>query len=125
MGSNVYREEYLEIKQLEAAECLSISSSALSTYVRTDRDLTPDILAEMQLTFYIPDDYFKAMLMREPLRDVRSFNSKSAGKTSELREHYRDQFLEHHRELLEESNELREMIAIAASPSAKQCRIYL
>lgn len=119
-----YREEYLEIKQLEAAERLSISSSALSNYKRTDRDLTPDMLAEMKRTFDIPDDYFIAMLMGEPLRDVRSTNSKSAGKTSEIREHYRNQFIEHHRELLEESNELREMIAISASLSAKQRRIY-
>ncbi|WP_025785623.1 hypothetical protein [Sporosarcina sp. D27] len=79
----------------------------------------------MKRTFDIPDDYFIAMLMGEPLRDVQSPHSKSAGKTSEIREHYRDQFIEHHRQLLEESNELREMIAIAASLSAKQRRIYL
>lgn len=119
-----YREEYLDIKQLEAAERLSISSSALSNYERTDRDLTPDMLAEMKRTFDIPDDYFIAMLMGEPLRDVRSGTANSAGKTGEIREHYRDQFIEQHRQLLEESNELREIIAIAASLSAKQRRIY-
>lgn len=119
-----YREEYLDIKQLEAAERLSISSSALSNYERTDRDLTPDMLAEIKRTFEIPDDYFIAMLMGEPLREVRSDTSHSAGKTGEIREHYRDQFIERHRHLLEESNELRELIAIAASLSEKERRIY-
>ncbi|MDW0108668.1 helix-turn-helix domain-containing protein [Sporosarcina aquimarina] len=119
-----YREEYLDIKQLEAAERLSISSSALSNYETKNRDLTPDMLAEIKRTFDIPDDYFLAMIMGEPLRDVKSKRHEHAGKTNEIRTHYRNQFIEQHRGLLEESNELREVIAIASSLSAKQRRIY-
>ncbi|WJY26482.1 MULTISPECIES: helix-turn-helix domain-containing protein [Sporosarcina] len=120
-----YREEYLGIKQLEAAEQLSISSSALSNYERTDRDLTSEMLAEFKETFDIPDDYFVAMVTGRPLRDVRAGAPEAAGKTSEIQAAYRDRFVDHHRTLLQESNELREIIAIVASMTEKERRLYL
>lgn len=85
-----YREEYLDIKQLDAAGRLSISSSALSNYETINRDLTPDMLAEIKRKFDIPDDYFLAMIMGEPLRDVKSKRHGEAGQTNEIRTHYRN-----------------------------------
>ena len=119
-----YREEYLEIKQLEAAELLSITPSALSNYERMDRDVTSDMLADIKRTFDIPDDYFIAMLLGEPLHDVKSDRPKAESKTGEIHAQYRDQFIEHHRSLLEDHDELREIIAISAFMTEKDRRIY-
>lgn len=120
-----YRDEYLGIKQLEAAAQLSISSSALSNYERGDRDVSSEMLAEFKEVFNIPDDYFVAMITGRPLREVRPSAPTPASKTSEIRTVYRDGFVDSHRTLIEESRELREVITLVSSLTAKDRRNYL
>ncbi len=78
----------------------------------------------MKQTFAIKDDYFIAMITGVPLRDVRVNRKDSSSPMEEVRVHYRNRFVEHHRELLEESDELRDIIAISASLTEKDRRIY-
>lgn len=83
------------------------------------------MLAEFKETFDIPDDYFVAMVTGQPLRNVRAAHPETAGKTTEVQERYRDHFIERHRQLIEETDELREIIALTAALTKKQRRLYL
>lgn len=121
-----YREEYLGLKQLEAARCLKIDPAALSNYERSERAFPIDLLPVVKEAFQIPDDYFLAMILGQPLKAVRPEElSSQPEKAQELKAHYLDSFIETHRELLENDAELRELIALVANFNEKDRRNYL
>ncbi|WP_342508515.1 helix-turn-helix transcriptional regulator [Sporosarcina sp. FSL K6-2383] len=120
-----YREEYLRLKQLEAALELKIDPAALSNYERSERGFPNDLLPIVKETFAVPDDYFLAMILGTPLKSVRDFKKTQPVKTSEVRERYMDSFIDRHRQLFEESSELREFVALASHLTEKDRRIFL
>ncbi|MFS0575853.1 helix-turn-helix transcriptional regulator [Sporosarcina sp. 179-K 3D1 HS] len=120
-----YREEYLHMRQKEAAYRLNLSPETLSNYERNERGFSVDLLPVVQKTFNIPTDYFMAMIMGEPLKSVREDKENQPIKTNELKERYMDSFIDRHRELFEESAELREFVALLSTLTEKDRRIFL
>ncbi len=120
-----YREEYLRMKQLEAAYELKIDPAALSNYERSERGFPNDLLPVVKETFSIPDDYFLAMILGTPLKAVRDSNISQPVKAAEVQEKYMDSFIDQHRQLFEESPELREFVAIISQMTKKDRRNYL
>ncbi len=120
-----YREEYLRMKQLEAALELKIDPAALSNYERNERGFPNDLLPVVKETFDVPDDYFLAMVLGTPLKSVRDSKVEQPTKTSEVQERYMDSFIDRHRQLFEDSSELREFVALAATLTEKDRRIFL
>ena len=120
-----YREEYLRMKQLEAAYELKIDPAALSNYERSERGFPNDLLPVVKETFSIPDDYFLAMILGTPLKAVRDPNISQPVKAAEVQEKYMDSFIDRHRQLFEESPELREFVAIISQMTQKDRRNYL
>lgn len=120
-----YREEYLRLKQLEAAYELKIDPAALSNYERNERGFPNDLLPIVKETFSIPDDYFLAMVLGTPLKSVRDSTVTQPAKAAEVQEKYMNSFIDRHRQLFEESSELREFVAIASQLTEKDRRIFL
>lgn len=120
-----YREEYLRMKQLEAALQLKIDPAALSNYERNERGFPNDLLPIVKETFAVPDDYFLAMVLGTPLKSVRDFKMTQPAKTSEVQERYMNSFIDRHRQLFEESSELREFVSLASLLTEKDRRIFL
>lgn len=120
-----YREEYLRMKQLEAAAELKIDPAALSNYERSERGFPIDLLPIVKETFAVPDDYFLAMILGTPLKSVRDFKMTQPAQTSEVQERYMNSFMDRHRQLFEESSELREFVSLASLLTEKDRRIFL
>ena len=120
-----YREEYLHMKQLEAAHQLKIDPAALSNYERNERGFPNDLLPIVKETFSVPDDYFLAMVLGTPLKSVRDFKMTQPANTSEVQERYMNSFIDRHRQLFEDSPELREFVSLASLLTAKDRRMFL
>jgi len=120
-----YREEYLRMKQLEAAIQLKIDPAALSNYERNERGFPNELLPVVKETFDIPDDYFLAMILGTPLKLVRDSSSSQPVKAMEVKERYMNSFIDKHRQLFENCPELREFVALAAILTEKDRRIFL
>ncbi|MBE1555677.1 helix-turn-helix domain-containing protein [Sporosarcina limicola] len=120
-----YREEYLRMKQLEAALELNIEPAALSNYERNERGFPNDLLPIVKETFDIPNDYFLAMVLGDPLKSVRNPEVSQPIKALEVKERYMDSFIDRHRQLFEDSAELREFVTLASTLTEKDRRIFL
>lgn len=120
-----YREEYLRMKQLEAAIQLKIDPAALSNYERNERGFPNELLPVVKETFDIPDDYFLAMILGTPLKLVRDSSASQPVKAMEVKERYMNSFIDKHRQLFENCPELREFVALAAILTEKDRRIFL
>lgn len=120
-----YREEYLRLKQIEAAHQLKIDPAALSNYERNERGFPNDLLPIVKETFAVPDDYFLAMVLGTPLKSVRDFKMAQPTKTSEVQERYMNSFMDRYRQLFEESAELREFVSLASLLNEKDRRSFL
>ena len=120
-----YREEYLRVKQFEAARELNIDPAALSNYERSERGFPIDLLPTVKETFNIPDDYFLAMVLGTPLKLVRDTAVLQPVKAQEVKAQYMDSFIDRHRQLFEENPELRELVALISLLTEKDRRIFL
>lgn len=120
-----YREEYLRMKQFEAAHQLNIDPAALSNYERGERSFPHELLPVVKKTFAIPDDYFLAMILNKPLKYVRSSEILQPLKAQELKSRYMDQFIDKHRALFEENDELREFVSLISLLTEKDRRLFL
>ena len=119
-----YREDYLQIKQNVAAFELNIDPASLSNYERGDRDFSTGMLPVVKETFAIPDDYFLAMVLGTPLKSVRTQSQTQPAKTQEMKEQYMNSFIDRHRQLFEESPELRGFVALASNFTEKDRRNF-
>ena len=120
-----YREEYIHIRQKEAAYKLNITPETLSNYERNERGFPQDLMAVAKRVFDIPDDYFLAMVLGDPLKSVRADKEDRALQTNELKERYMDSFIDSHRQIFEDSAELREFVTLLATLTEKDRRDFL
>lgn len=121
-----YREEYLNIRQKEAANALNIDAKILSNYELKKREIPIDFLPTFQTTFHIPDDYFLAMIHGRPLKTVRHQNIPSQPeRAKEVQSYYYDSFIERHRPLIERSQDLRELLLLIEQLPTKERNDWL
>jgi len=119
-----YREEYLNIRQSEAAHALHIAPKTLSNYELRKRAVPMELLPKFKQVFNIPDDYFLAMILCRPLKHVRYKSPMFIEYTKETQTRYVCQLIEQHQEFLERSPELRELLLLLTSlPDAFQERL--
>ncbi len=119
-----YREEYLNIRQSEAAHALHIDPKTLSNYELRKRAVPMELLPKFKEVFNIPDDYFLAMVLCRPLKHVRYKPQMYIDYTKETQTRYVCQLIEQYQEFLERSPELRELLLLLKSlPDSLQERL--
>lgn len=119
-----YREEYLNIRQAEAAHALHIDPKTLSNYELKKRAVPMELLPRFKQVFNIPDDYFLAMILCQPLKHVRYKSQMFIDYTKETQTRYVCQLIEQHQEFLERSPELRELLLLLKDfPDTLQARL--
>lgn len=65
------------------------------------------------------------MILGTPLKSVRDFKMTQPAQPSEVQERYMTSFMDRHRQLFEESYELREFVSLASFSTEKDRRIFL
>ncbi|MFC4410641.1 helix-turn-helix domain-containing protein [Chungangia koreensis] len=120
-----YREEYLKIKQKEAANRLDVDSTVLSNYELNKREVPLYLLPKIKEIYEIPDELFLRMVLDMPLKSAKPPVVPLTEQAKEIHEKYLDHFVRDHEELIRESNELRELISYVARFDQKKRRILL
>ncbi|MUV05891.1 hypothetical protein GOP80_01645 [Planococcaceae bacterium Storch 2/2-2] len=120
-----FREEYLKIKQVEAALLLEIDQVVLSNYERGKREFPLTLLPKVKEIFHIPDDIFLAMVLNEPLKEARDQTIPFPEQAKEVQDDYTDSFASEYSHLIEQSPELRELLLVLSHLSEKDRRDLL
>jgi transcriptional regulator with XRE-family HTH domain len=114
-----YREDVLGIKQKEMAYRLGVDPAVLSNYELGKRDFPNDLLVMAKEVFGMTDEHFLAMMLGRPYGGGGRNTARLLEEAREAQARYYASFAEAYGEVIEQSGELRELIAFVSGQDPK------